>query len=119
VAAAIDDYQRERKPNADAIADMAQANFIEMRDLTARRSFKWRKKRDHFLNRLLPAVYVPLYDLVSFSTVPYAAARARAARQERTVRAATAMVAIVAVVVLAVAARAAWTWLSAPVPPST
>jgi kynurenine 3-monooxygenase len=119
VAAAIDDYQRERKPNADAIADMAQANFIEMRDLTARSSFKWRKKRDHFLNRLLPAVYVPLYDLVSFSTVPYAAARARAARQERTVRAATAMVAIVAVVVMAVAARAAWTWLSAPVPPST
>jgi len=86
VARALDEYQCERKPNADAIADMAMANFVEMRDGTARLSFKWKKKLDHLLNRLMPTAYVPLYDLVSFTTVPYAAARERARRQDRAVR---------------------------------
>jgi kynurenine 3-monooxygenase len=108
VAAAINAYQHERKPNADAIADMALANFIEMRDLTARRSFKWRKRRDHALHRAMPKRYVPLYDLVSFTTVPYAEARARAARQERLVRAATVALLLAVTALLVVAAIATW-----------
>ena len=85
VARAIDEYQHERKPNADAIADMALTNFVEMRDRTAHRMFKLKKKLDHTLNHWMPNAFIPLYDLVSFSTVPYAAARARAARQDRIV----------------------------------
>ena len=85
VAAAIDEYQRDRKPNADAIADMALVNFVEMRDKTAYLSFKLKKKLDHALNRWMPSAFVPLYDLVSFTTVPYAKARARARRQDRLV----------------------------------
>ena len=65
---------------------MALANFIEMRDLTGRASFKWRKKAEHLLNRLFPKSFVPLYDLVSFSTVPYAEAQARGAANLRTLR---------------------------------
>ena len=42
----------------------------------------------------MPEAYVPLYDLVSFTTVPYAAARERARRQDRTVRKAAVAVAI-------------------------
>jgi kynurenine 3-monooxygenase len=102
VARALDEYQRERKPNADAIADMAMANFVEMSDGTARLSFKWKKKLDHLLNRLMPEAYVPLYDLVSFTTVPYAAARERARRQDRTVRKAAVAVAIAVVSALGV-----------------
>jgi kynurenine 3-monooxygenase len=83
VARAIDEYQHERKPNADAIADMALTNFVEMRDRTAHRMFKLKKKLDHTLNHWLPNAFIPLYDLVSFSTVPYAAARARAVQQDR------------------------------------
>jgi kynurenine 3-monooxygenase len=45
--------------------------------------FKLKKKLDHTLNHWMPNAFIPLYDLVSFSTVPYAAARARAARQDR------------------------------------
>ena len=110
VARALDEYQRERKPNADAIADMAMANFVEMRDGTARLSFKWKKKLDHLLNRLMPKVYVPLYDLVSFTTVPYAAARERARHQDRTVRrtvvaAAIAVAACLGIVLYLVARR--------------
>ena len=99
-------YERERVANANAIADMALANFIEMRDLTGRASFKWRKKAEHLLNRLFPKSFVPLYDLVSFSTVPYAEAQARGAANLRTLRrfAITLLVAaVVAVVSLATA----------------
>ncbi|MEY3021588.1 MAG: hypothetical protein RIS86_786 [Planctomycetota bacterium] len=97
-------YERERVANANAIADMALANFIEMRDLTGRASFKWRKKAEHLLNRLFPRSFVPLYDLVSFSTVPYAEAKARGAANLRTLRRfAIACVATVVVVVTALA----------------
>ncbi|MFM1822699.1 MAG: hypothetical protein RI967_965 [Planctomycetota bacterium] len=104
VEEALARYERERVANANAIADMALANFIEMRDLTGRASFKWRKKAEHLLNRLYPRSFVPLYDLVSFSTVPYAEAQARGAANLRTLRRfAIACVATVVVVVTALA----------------
>ena len=104
VARALDEYQRQRKPNADAIADMALNNFVEMRDRTAHLSFRLKKKLDHALNRVMPRAFVPLYDLVSFTTVPYAAARERARRQDRTVLAAGIALAAAACVALAVVA---------------
>ena len=79
-------YEAARIANANAIADMALRNFIEMRDLTGRTSFKWRKKIEHALHRVMPATFVPLYDLVSFSTVPYSEAKARGAANDRAVR---------------------------------
>ena len=72
---------RARKPNADAIADLALTNFVEMRDRVASPVFRATKHVEHALERLLPGHYVSLYELVSFSTVPYAEARARARRQ--------------------------------------
>jgi kynurenine 3-monooxygenase len=85
---------------------MALANFVEMRDRTAHLSFKVKKKLDHALNRLMPRAFVPLYDLVSFSTVPYAEARARARRQDRAVLAAGIALAAIAVGTLAAVAVA-------------
>ena len=86
IGEALCKYEGARVANANAIADMALRNFIEMRDLTGRRSFKWKKKIEHALNRLMPATFVPLYDLVSFSTVPYAEAKARGAANDRAIR---------------------------------
>jgi kynurenine 3-monooxygenase len=106
VARAIDEYQHERKPNADAIADMALDNFVEMRDRTAHLGFKLKKKLDHALNRLMPRAFVPLYDLVSFTTVPYAAARERARRQDRIVL--DAAIALGALLVVGAGVAAAW-----------
>jgi kynurenine 3-monooxygenase len=57
-----------------------------MRDLTGRASFKWKKKIEHALNRIMPATFVPLYDLVSFSTVPYSEAKARGAANDRAIK---------------------------------
>jgi kynurenine 3-monooxygenase len=106
VARAIDEYQHERKPNADAIADMALDNFVEMRDRTAQLGFKLKKKLDHALHRIMPRAFVPLYDLVSFSTVPYAEARERARRQDRWVRRAATAGAVLLVVGAMVAVTA-------------
>ncbi|MFM1804664.1 MAG: hypothetical protein RL136_1543 [Planctomycetota bacterium] len=98
-------YGAARVANSNAIADMALRNFIEMRDLTGRTSFKWKKKLEHALNRVMPATFVPLYDLVSFTTVPYAEAKARGAANDRAIRrlvvgAAAAAVALVTTAVL-------------------
>jgi kynurenine 3-monooxygenase len=79
-------YERERKPNADAIADLALANFVEMRDAVASPLFLLRKRLEKALHRLLPRWYLPLYTMISFSLIPYAEARDRAARQARWLR---------------------------------
>jgi kynurenine 3-monooxygenase len=74
-----------RKENADALADLALHNFIEMRDKTASRIFRTKKKLDHFLEGLLPGRYLPLYTMVSFTRIPYAEAARRARLQDRIV----------------------------------
>ncbi len=79
---AFAEYFARRKANADALADLAVHNFIEMRDKTASRTFRAKKKLDHALEGLLPGRYLPLYTLVSFTRIPYAEAARRARRQD-------------------------------------
>jgi len=83
VPASLSSYEHRRRRHANAIADLALANFVEMRDRTASRFFHMRKRLDHALHGLAPSVYLPLYDMVSFSTIPYDDARLRARRQDR------------------------------------
>ncbi|MCA9288863.1 MAG: FAD-dependent monooxygenase [Phycisphaerales bacterium] len=75
--AALDAYQHARKPNAEAIADMALDNFVEMRDKTGRPEFLYRKNVEQTLHAMFPDRVTPQYNLVSFSTVPYVEARQR------------------------------------------
>jgi kynurenine 3-monooxygenase len=93
-------YFVRRKKNADALADLAVQNFIEMRDKTASRVFRAKKKLDHALEGLLPGAYLPLYTMVTFTRIPYAQAAARARRQDRIVYAAVISAAILAIVLL-------------------
>src|SRR5262249_10794999 len=60
-----------RKPNCDAIADMAVENFIEMRDKVADKHFLLEKAVEHILQEEFPERYIPRYSLVTFSRVPY------------------------------------------------
>jgi kynurenine 3-monooxygenase len=78
-------YFHRRKENADALANLAVENFIEMRDKTASRAFRAKKKLDHLLEGLLPGIYLPLYTMVTFTRIPYAEAARRARRQDRLV----------------------------------
>jgi kynurenine 3-monooxygenase len=82
---AFGEYFSRRKVNADALADLAIGNFIEMRDKTASKTFRAKKKLDHFLEALLPGIYLPLYTMVTFTRIPYAEAARRARLQDRIV----------------------------------
>ena len=82
---AFGEYFSRRKENADALADLAIGNFIEMRDKTALRAFRAKKKLDHVLEVALPGIYLPLYTMVTFTRIPYAEAARRARLQDRIV----------------------------------
>ncbi len=75
--AALAEFQGLRKPNADAIADMAIANFVEMRDKVGSPEFLYRKKVEQAVHQAFPDRVTPQYNLVSFSTVPYVEALRR------------------------------------------
>jgi kynurenine 3-monooxygenase len=79
---AFAEYFQRRKVNADALADLALENFIEMRDKTASKTFRAKKKLDHFLEAALPGIYLPLYTMVTFTRIPYAKAKRRARIQD-------------------------------------
>jgi len=68
---AFEKFFTSRKPNCDAIADMAVENFIEMRDRVADKHFLLEKAVEHILQEKFPGRYVPRYSLVTFSRVPY------------------------------------------------
>lgn len=79
---AFAEFFHRRKADADALADLAVSNFIEMRDKTASKSFRAKQKLDHLLEGWLPGLYLPLYTMVSFTRIPYAEAERRARRQD-------------------------------------
>ena len=82
---AFAEYFFRRKENADALADLAIGNFIEMRDKTASKTFRAKKKIDHRLEAALPGIYLPLYTMVTFTRIPYAQAARRSRLQDRIV----------------------------------
>ena len=91
---AFAEYFRRRKENADALADLAIGNFIEMRDKTASKTFRAKKKLDHALEAVLPGIYLPLYTMVTFTTMPYAKAAKRAQIQDALVYASLFLIAV-------------------------
>lgn len=93
-------YYGRRKVNADALADLAVQNFIEMRDKTASRWFRAKKKLDHALEAVLPGAYLPLYGMVTFSRMPYAEAQRRARVQDRIVYASLVALAVMILAIL-------------------
>ena len=95
---AFAEYFVRRKGNTDALADLAVENFIEMRDKTASRSFRAKKKLDHLLEAALPGLYLPLYTMVTFTRIPYAEAARRARWQDRLIY--TSLVAIVTLLIV-------------------
>ncbi|HWN36127.1 MAG TPA: NAD(P)/FAD-dependent oxidoreductase [Pseudonocardia sp.] len=82
-AAALELFERRRRDNTEAIARMALANFVEMRDKVSSPLFQLGRRVEHGLERVLPGRYVSRYELVSFSTTPYAQVQRRVARQHR------------------------------------
>lgn len=71
-----------RKPNGDAIAELALKNYIEMRDLVGDESFLLRKKIEKRIFEKHPNKWMPLYSMVTFSHTPYSDALALGKKQE-------------------------------------
>ena len=67
-------YNEARIDNANAIANMALENYIEMRDKTADPAFIFRKEVAHLLGNTFPERFLARYERVSFSTIAYAKA---------------------------------------------
>jgi kynurenine 3-monooxygenase len=77
-------FQELRKPDADAIAQLALDNFIEMRDLVADADFLLRKKIEAKLHALYPKEWIPLYTMVTFrDDIRYSEAYAIGQKQKK------------------------------------
>ena len=70
------EYEIERKPNADAIAELSYRNFMEMSSKTADEKFLLQKKIEKRFAEKYPEKWLPLYDRVTFSHRPYSEALA-------------------------------------------
>jgi kynurenine 3-monooxygenase len=77
------EYQNSRKPDGDAIADLAVMNFIEMRDKTADPKFLLQKKIEARFSAKYPEKWIPLYSMVTYSPhIRYSEALSEGLRQE-------------------------------------
>jgi kynurenine 3-monooxygenase len=79
----LDKFQKSRKPDADAIADLAMRNFVEMRDLTGDPKFLLQKKIEAKFSTKHPDKWIPLYSMVTFSHIRYSEALKEGKRQDR------------------------------------
>ena len=70
----FDEYQKERKDNADAIAELSYRNFMEMSSKTADEMFLLRKKIEKKFAAKYPDKWLPVYSRVTFSDKPYSEA---------------------------------------------
>jgi len=75
-------YQEQRKPNADAIAELSYRNFVEMSSKTADPKFLLQKRIEKRFASKHPEKWIPLYSRVTFSYRPYAEALAIGDNQE-------------------------------------
>ncbi len=80
---AFKEFEVLRKPNADAIAQLALDNFIEMRDKVADPEFLRRKKIERLLQEQYSEHFLPLYSMVTFSDIPYHDALTQGKKQDR------------------------------------
>lgn len=67
----LSEYEQKRKPNGDAVGELALMNFVEMRDKVADPNFLERKKIEKELGKLFPNEFISVYEMVSFSHSPY------------------------------------------------
>ncbi|WP_116789473.1 FAD-dependent oxidoreductase [Flavobacterium psychrotrophum] len=76
------EYEKSRKPNADAIAELSYRNFLEMSSKTADANFHLQKKIEKHFSQKYPDKWLPLYSRVTFSHRPYSEALALGDRQK-------------------------------------
>ena len=81
--ACFDEYSKIRKPDGDGVQDLSMHNFIVMRDKTADPKFLLQKKIELHFSKKYPDKWLPLYSMVSFSTIRYSEAWEIGQKQEK------------------------------------
>jgi len=77
-------FEKERKKDVDAIADLAIDNFYEMRDHVANPLFKEKRKIEMDLEKTFPEHYASKYSLVTFNeNIGYNEAMKRGRAQDK------------------------------------
>ncbi len=71
------EFERLRKPEADAIAQMAVDNYFEMREHVADPSFLLKKEIEFALEQRYGERFTPRYTMVTFRRMPYSQAQSR------------------------------------------
>ena len=89
LAAAFAAFEAERKPNAEAIQQMALENYIEMRDKVDDSAYLLQRELELALQQRHPGRFVPHYAMVTFLRIPYAEALRRSRLQDAILHAAT------------------------------
>lgn len=79
--ATFEEYERRRRPNTDAIADLCVEHFVELRALVGDPRFLLRKKIERRINLLFPDEFKDLYSMITFTCLPYTEALRISRRQ--------------------------------------
>ncbi|MBX7172101.1 MAG: FAD-dependent monooxygenase [Pyrinomonadaceae bacterium] len=83
LAQIFSEFSKVRKPNADAIADMAEENFYEMRDAVADLTFQKKRQLETKLEQTFPD-YFSKYSMVTFrEDLPYSVAKEKGNAQDK------------------------------------
>ena len=80
------EFEKRRKPNADAIAAMALENYIEMRDRVDDPDFLLMRALERLLAARHAGRFVPRYWMVTFTRLPYSVAFERGEIQSAILR---------------------------------
>lgn len=104
--AAAKQLAEERRPAANALADLCIEHYADMAANTASTWYLAQKRVEAALHWLFPASFVPLYTMVAFRRIPYHEAVARHERQERVAR----TVLSASALALAAGVAVAWSW---------
>ena len=78
----LPEFDRIRRPNAEAIADMAIENYTTMRSSVIDPKFHLKKELGFELEKRFPDRFMPRYSMVMFQLLPYAEAFDRGQKQK-------------------------------------
>lgn len=80
---AIDDFEALRKPHCDAVTTMSSRAFAELTQHVADPGFHLRKRLERKVHDLYPERFLPPYELIAFTHIPYADAFERITALDR------------------------------------
>lgn len=83
---AFREYERLRKPQCDAVTELARQHFYELAERVGDPAHRLRREMEIKIHKFFPDRFMPLYAMIAFTHIPYAEAQAIAAAQDAVVR---------------------------------